>query len=71
MRNRYHTKDFLQAMNRTPNSLTLFPAAHLIPLKETEKENEAKNGTKNEPTKSAEKELTQAEEEEAMEAPNS
>ncbi|GJZ77171.1 MAK10-like protein [Tanacetum coccineum] len=37
-----------------------------VPLKEAEKENEAKNGTKNEPIKSAEKELTQAEEEEKL-----
>ncbi|GJU42713.1 MAK10-like protein [Tanacetum coccineum] len=42
-----------------------------MPLKEAEKENEAENGTKNEPIKSAEKELTQAEEKEAVEAPNS
>nr|GEV93796.1 hypothetical protein [Tanacetum cinerariifolium] len=42
-----------------------------IPLKEAEKENEAENGTKNKPIKSAEKKLTQAEEEKAVEAPNS
>ncbi|GKB97468.1 MAK10-like protein [Tanacetum coccineum] len=42
-----------------------------MPLKEAEKENEAENGTKNEPIKSAEKELTQAEKEEAVEAPRS
>ncbi|GJS70684.1 hypothetical protein Tco_0703525 [Tanacetum coccineum] len=42
-----------------------------VPLKEAEKENEAENGTKNEPIKSAKKELTQAEEEEAVEAPSS
>nr|GEZ26791.1 hypothetical protein [Tanacetum cinerariifolium] len=42
-----------------------------MPLKESEKENEAENGTKNEPIKNAKKELTQAEEEEAVEAPNS
>nr|GEU32377.1 hypothetical protein [Tanacetum cinerariifolium] len=46
-----------------------------MPLKEAEKENEAENRTenrtKNEPTKSAEKKLTQAEEEEAVEAPSS
>ncbi|GJX46015.1 reverse transcriptase domain-containing protein [Tanacetum coccineum] len=37
-----------------------------MPLKEAEKENEAKNETKKEPIKSAEKELTQAEEEKAV-----
>ncbi|GKF99733.1 hypothetical protein Tco_0301424 [Tanacetum coccineum] len=42
-----------------------------MPLKEAEKENEAENGTKNYPIKSAEKELTQAEEKEAVETPNS
>ncbi|GJT65967.1 hypothetical protein Tco_1017447 [Tanacetum coccineum] len=42
-----------------------------MPLKEVEKENEAKNGTKNEPIKSAKKELTRAKEEEAVEAPSS
>ncbi|GJY75241.1 hypothetical protein Tco_0480357 [Tanacetum coccineum] len=42
-----------------------------MPLKEAEKENEAKNRTKNEPIKSAKKELTRAEEEEAVEAPSS
>ncbi|GKD67893.1 hypothetical protein Tco_1321983, partial [Tanacetum coccineum] len=42
-----------------------------MPLKEAEKENEAENETKNKPIKSDEKELTQAEEEEAIEAPNS
>ncbi|GJS90441.1 hypothetical protein Tco_0773077 [Tanacetum coccineum] len=42
-----------------------------MPLKEAEKENEAENRTKNKPIKSDEKELTQAEEEEAVEAPNS
>ncbi|GJW52634.1 hypothetical protein Tco_0096719 [Tanacetum coccineum] len=40
-------------------------------LKEAEKENEAKNGTKNKSIKSDEKELTQAEEEEAAKTPNS
>ncbi|GJT65966.1 putative ribonuclease H-like domain-containing protein, partial [Tanacetum coccineum] len=38
---------------------------------EAEKDNEAKNGTKKEPIKSAKKELTRAEEEEAVEAPSS
>ncbi|GKB90211.1 hypothetical protein Tco_0962483 [Tanacetum coccineum] len=42
-----------------------------MPLKEAENENEAENETKNEPTKSDEKKLTQAEEEEAVEAPSS
>nr|GEY39015.1 hypothetical protein [Tanacetum cinerariifolium] len=42
-----------------------------VSLKEVEKENEAKNGTKNEPIKSAEKELIRAEEDEAVEAPSS
>ncbi|GJW46966.1 MAK10-like protein [Tanacetum coccineum] len=42
-----------------------------MPLKEAEKENEAKNGTKNEPVKSAEKKLTQIKEEESVEAPDS
>ncbi|GKA64216.1 MAK10-like protein [Tanacetum coccineum] len=42
-----------------------------MPLKEAEKENEAKNGTKNEPIKGAEKELTRVKEEEAVEAPSS
>ncbi|GKG22241.1 hypothetical protein Tco_0387544, partial [Tanacetum coccineum] len=42
-----------------------------MPLKEAEKENEAENGTKNGPIKSAKKELTRAEEEEAVEAPSS
>ncbi|GJR45816.1 MAK10-like protein [Tanacetum coccineum] len=40
-------------------------------LKEVEKENEAENKTKNEPIKITEKELTRAEEEEAVEAPSS
>ncbi|GJS85814.1 MAK10-like protein [Tanacetum coccineum] len=42
-----------------------------MPLKESGKENEAEIMTKNKTIKSAEKELTQAEEEEAVEAPNS
>ncbi|GKF80823.1 hypothetical protein Tco_0239425, partial [Tanacetum coccineum] len=42
-----------------------------MPLKEAEEENDAENGTKNEPIKSAEKELTRAEDEEAVEAPSS
>nr|GEX57956.1 zinc finger, CCHC-type [Tanacetum cinerariifolium] len=42
-----------------------------IPLKEADKEDEAENGTKNEPIKSAKKELTLDEEEEVVEAPNS
>ncbi|GJW28733.1 MAK10-like protein [Tanacetum coccineum] len=42
-----------------------------MPLKEVEKENEAKNGTKNELTKSVEKKLTQAEKEEVVELPTS
>ncbi|GJR87339.1 hypothetical protein Tco_0211350 [Tanacetum coccineum] len=42
-----------------------------MPLKEAERENEAKNGAKNKPIKSDEKELTQAGEEEVVEAPNS
>ncbi|GKA84822.1 hypothetical protein Tco_0806476 [Tanacetum coccineum] len=37
-----------------------------MPLKEVKKENEAENGTKNEPIKSTKKELIRAEEEEAM-----
>nr|GEU53212.1 putative cytochrome P450 [Tanacetum cinerariifolium] len=40
-------------------------------LKESKKENEAENWTKNESIRSAEKELTQAEKEEAVEAPGS
>ncbi|GJV01246.1 hypothetical protein Tco_1334815 [Tanacetum coccineum] len=39
-----------------------------VPINEVEKENEAKNGIKNKPIKSAEKELTQVKEEESMEA---
>ncbi|GJV32132.1 hypothetical protein Tco_1392532 [Tanacetum coccineum] len=42
-----------------------------MPLKESEKGNEAENETKNGPIKSAEKKLTQAEKEEVVEAPNS
>ncbi|GKC96533.1 MAK10-like protein, partial [Tanacetum coccineum] len=42
-----------------------------MPLKESGKENEAEIMTKNKTIKSAEKELTQAEEEEAVEAPSS
>ncbi|GKA27482.1 hypothetical protein Tco_0713650 [Tanacetum coccineum] len=42
-----------------------------IPLKKAEKENEAENRTKNKQINSAKKELTQAEEEEAVEAPSS
>ncbi|GJS71481.1 MAK10-like protein [Tanacetum coccineum] len=42
-----------------------------MPLKEAENENKAENETKNELTKSAKKKLTQAEEEEAVEAPSS
>ncbi|GJX30563.1 zinc finger, CCHC-type containing protein [Tanacetum coccineum] len=42
-----------------------------MPLKEDKKENEAENETKNKPIKSAEKELTQAKEKEAVEAPSS
>ncbi|GJR83030.1 hypothetical protein Tco_0153815 [Tanacetum coccineum] len=40
-----------------------------MPLKEAKKENDAENGTKNKPIKSAEKELTRAEDEEVVEAP--
>ncbi|GKC72963.1 MAK10-like protein [Tanacetum coccineum] len=42
-----------------------------VQLNKVEKENEAKNGTKNGPIKSAEKEPTQVEEEESVEAPSS
>ncbi|GJX50688.1 MAK10-like protein [Tanacetum coccineum] len=42
-----------------------------LPLKEAEKDNEAKNETKSEPIKSAEKELTQSKEKEAVEVPSS
>ncbi|GKA15977.1 MAK10-like protein [Tanacetum coccineum] len=42
-----------------------------VPLNEVEKENEAENGTKNEPIKSAKRELTQVKKEESVEAPNS
>ncbi|GKC11483.1 zinc finger, CCHC-type containing protein [Tanacetum coccineum] len=42
-----------------------------MPLNKVEKENEAENGTKNKPIKSAEKELTQVEEEESVEPPSS
>ncbi|GKF90602.1 hypothetical protein Tco_0274303, partial [Tanacetum coccineum] len=42
-----------------------------MPLKEAKKENEAKNGTKKESIKSAEKELTQAGEEKAVKVPSS
>ncbi|GJR17163.1 hypothetical protein Tco_0965690 [Tanacetum coccineum] len=41
-----------------------------MPLNKVEKENEAKNGTKNEPIKSAEKELIQVDEEESVEPPS-
>ncbi|GKD10670.1 MAK10-like protein [Tanacetum coccineum] len=42
-----------------------------VQLNEVEKENEAENGTKNEPIKSTEKEPTQIEEKETVEAPSS
>ncbi|GJT84000.1 MAK10-like protein [Tanacetum coccineum] len=42
-----------------------------VPINEVEKENEAENGTKNEPIKIAKKELTQVKEEESVEAPGS
>ncbi|GJS66554.1 hypothetical protein Tco_0681118 [Tanacetum coccineum] len=42
-----------------------------MPLNKVEKENEAKNETKNEPIKSAEKELIQVDEEESVEPPSS
>ncbi|GJW11357.1 hypothetical protein Tco_1577184 [Tanacetum coccineum] len=42
-----------------------------VQLNEVEKENEAENGTKNEPIKSTEKEPTQVEEEELVKAPSS
>nr|GEY75019.1 ribonuclease H-like domain-containing protein [Tanacetum cinerariifolium] len=42
-----------------------------MPLKDAKKKNEAANGTKNKPIKSVVEELTQAKEEEAVEAPNS
>ncbi|GJV61062.1 zinc finger, CCHC-type containing protein [Tanacetum coccineum] len=42
-----------------------------VQLNEVEKKNEAENGTKNEPIKSAKKEPTQVEEEESAEAPSS
>ncbi|GKA50557.1 hypothetical protein Tco_0743630 [Tanacetum coccineum] len=51
--------------------LTTSRAPEKMPLKEAEKENNAENGIKNEPIKSAEKELTRAEDEETMEAPSS
>ncbi|GJV50084.1 MAK10-like protein [Tanacetum coccineum] len=56
------TNDIIENPNRSDAKM---------PLKEAKKENEAENGTKNEPIKSVEKELTQADEEEAMEAPSS
>ncbi|GKB94407.1 hypothetical protein Tco_0980544 [Tanacetum coccineum] len=43
----------------------------VVSLSEVEKENEAKNGTKNEPVESAEKKLTQIEEEYLVKAPSS
>ncbi|GKD70233.1 hypothetical protein Tco_1324323 [Tanacetum coccineum] len=42
-----------------------------VPTNKFEKENKAKNRTKNKPIKSAEKEPTQVKEEESVEAPNS
>ncbi|GKD36580.1 zinc finger, CCHC-type containing protein [Tanacetum coccineum] len=51
--------------------LTTNKAPKKIPLKKAEKENEAENRTKNKQINSAKKELTQAEEEEAVEAPSS
>ncbi|GJV58313.1 MAK10-like protein [Tanacetum coccineum] len=62
--------------NRDPEKVLIredakHPITKNLQLNEVEKKNEAENGTKNKPIKSAEKEPIQVEEEESVEGPNS